>query len=477
MTETPRVGKHECDAVIIGAGLAGLVAGALLAKRGQRVLLLEPAEGVGGGGGSTQTRDGFWFDFGYRDGRDVGDCVFPVPEHCLAAAREADVSLTLAEVKHGWRVHKLPEGPTLERSAETFDPLTREILGFPRPDALQQLLADWSSTPAEESQALIGVSVGDWLAKNVPDPELRTAVLRYVTMTWHSHPEQASVGRFMQASHLSPRLFTPDDPEVGGMQGLMQPWARAILEHGGQIATDCRPVEILVEAGKVTGALGVDRHNVVVEAHAPVVIFTFPVWELFELLDDSSLPDDLVRDAHALEAYKGDLVGWQAALSRLPRLRSTGEPETHDGWNRFLAGRECRYQGGYQMPSLTSRRAAPEGKHVLCMVMNRWLQGGSRTPQPWAEGQRALQQNIEYLRGFYTDLEECVEWSRYIYCPAPQAMTWWHTPGPRHGLEVPGVEGLLLAAHTLEASSSIGNVDMGAFAGHQAATRAHELLS
>ena len=338
------------------------------------------------------------------------------------------------------------------------------------------MITDWVSASDDETIAQQGVALSEWLPKNVSDSKLRDAVLKFVALTWHAHPERASAGRFMQAMRLSPDLFTADDPEVGGMQGLMEPWARTIRANGGRIITDCKPVEILVEGGRSVGALGVDRHNVLLEVRAPLVVFTGASWELPELINSSALPEAFVSDARALEAYKGDLVGWQAALSRLPRLRSTGEPDEHDGWNRFLMGAECRYQGGYQIPSLTSRRAAPEGKHELCLVMNRWLQGGSRTSQPWAEARRALDANLEYLRQHvYVDLDDCIEWNRHVYHAAPQAMTWWHGPGPRHELESAGVGGLLLASQTLEAPSSIGNVDMGAYAGRLAADRALEL--
>ncbi len=471
-------GRHDCDAVILGAGLGGLVTGALLGARGLRVTLIDPAPGIGGGGGATCTPDGFWFDFGWRDGRDVGDCIFPTPEHCLTAAKEAGVELHLAKVKHAWRIHRLPGGPTLDRTAPNLDRIAREILGLAEPDRLHRLLADWAAAPPEEAEAQQQVPLSEWLPEHVPDPELRAAVLRHVALTWHAHPEQASAGRFMQASRLDPQLLTPDDPEVGGMQGLMEPWARAIRARGGHIVTDCRPVEILVEHGRAVGALGVDPHCQLLEVRAPRVVFTSAAWELAELVDSATLPASFVRDARALEAYKGDLVGWQAALSRLPRLRASGEPDAHDGWNRFLEGPECTYRGGYQIPSLTSRRAAPDGKHVLCMVMNRWLQGGSRTPQPWGEARRALDANLAYLREHvYSDLDDCIEWARHVYHPAPQAMTWWHGPGPRHGLEDAGIGGLLLASHTLEAPSSVGNVDMGAYAGRLAAQRALELAA
>src|SRR5262249_10916291 len=62
------------DVAIVGADLAGLVAGAILTKRGRQVVILEHADTVGGRGGGVRTPDGYWIDFGHRDAHGVGDC-------------------------------------------------------------------------------------------------------------------------------------------------------------------------------------------------------------------------------------------------------------------------------------------------------------------------------------------------------------------------------------------------------------------
>jgi hypothetical protein len=46
-------------------------------------------------------------------------------------------------------------------------------------------------------------------------------------------------------------------------------------------------------------------------------------------------------------------------------------------------------------------------------------------------------------------------------------MSWSWAPVERHGLEVPGIDGLLLASATMEAPAGI--VDIGAYAGRAAA--------
>ena len=56
-------GEQKSQAVVIGAGIGGLTAGALLAKRGYEVTIFDQAI-VPGGCASTFKRQGFTFDVG-----------------------------------------------------------------------------------------------------------------------------------------------------------------------------------------------------------------------------------------------------------------------------------------------------------------------------------------------------------------------------------------------------------------------------
>jgi phytoene dehydrogenase-like protein len=305
---------------------------------------------------------------------------------------------------------------------------------------------------------------------------VRQAVLTMATVIFHRHPEEASVGRLAEFLRR-PRgggPFLADDEEVGGMQGLVEPFARALRARGGEIALGWKPVEIVVEDGRARGVVAVDRANLVREVRAPIVVSTYPAWENLPLLDPARVPDTFRRQAEALRAHRADLVGWQAGLRRLPIVRATGDVEAHDGWNRLLAGPERAYRGGFQITSLGSRRAAPAGKHLLSLVIVRWFRGGESAGQPWPAARRELEEAIAYLERFYADLSACVEWSRFQYVTAPQSMSWAWAPLARHGLEVDGLTGLLLAGSTIE--SPAGVVDVGAWAGLEAARRALALL-
>jgi phytoene dehydrogenase-like protein len=462
------------DVAVVGAALPGLVAAAILTRHGKRVVVLEATDTVGGRGGAVARPDGYWIDFGHRDGHDVGDCQV-VWHYGAEAAREAGVEVTLRPIDVPLRLHRFPEGTVLEGTwgAQGFVAAARDFFECPA-DGVAELTAVVgrlaAAGPAEVAAA-IPETLGAWLPSHVGHPGVRRAILLMATVIFHRHPAEASVGRLMQFFQ-TPKAgpFIPDDAEVGGMQGLMEPWARAIRARGGEIALGWKPVEIVVDGGRVRGVVAVDRTNLVREVRAPVVVSTYPVWELFDLIDARAFPAGFVAAADALRGHRADLVGWQAGLRSLPTIRATGRAEHHAGWNRLLRGPERAYRGGYQITSMTSRRAAPPGKHLLALVMARWFRGGSTAGQPWTAARAEIDEAVDYLRRFYADLDACLEWSAYQYVAAPQSMSWAWAPILRHALEVPGLDGLLLATSTLEAEAAV--VDLGAYAGLAAARRA-----
>jgi phytoene dehydrogenase-like protein len=474
----PFHGDTRADVAIVGAALGGLVAGAILTRRGKRVVMFDAAGAVGGRGGAVAHGDGYWIDFAHRDGHDVGDCQLAW-HYGAEAAREADVALRLRPIANPLRVHRYPQGAVADGrwDAEGFLAAARDIFECPADgfEELGSMIATLRGADAQSVAAAIPERLGSWLQRRVRNPAVRRSILLMATVIFHSHPEEASVGRlmkFFQAPKAGP--FIADDDQVGGQQGLMEPWARAIRARGGTIALGWKPVEIVIDGGAARGVVAVDHANLVWHVEAPVVISTYPVWETFDLADERLFDRQFVAAAHALRAERADLVGWVAALRRLPTVRATGRVEHHAGWNRLLCGEERAYRGGYHIPSMTSRRAAPEGKHVLELVMARWFRGGSTAGRSWTESRADLDEAIAYLHRFYADLDSAIEWSRYLYVAAPQTTSWYWSPVVRHPLEAPGVKNLLLASSTLEATAGI--VDLAAYAGLQAARLALERL-
>src|SRR2546428_6310110 len=116
------------------------------------------------------------------------------------------------------------------------------------------------------AEAAIPEGHGAWLPAHVRHPGVRRARILMATVIFHPHPEEASVGRLMQFFQTPRRgPFIPDDDQAGGMQGLMDPWARAIRAWGGDIALGWKPVEIVVDGRLRLRAVAVHRTDLVRE--------------------------------------------------------------------------------------------------------------------------------------------------------------------------------------------------------------------
>ena len=79
---------------------------------------------------------------------------------------------------------------------------------------------------------------------------------------------------------------------------------------------------------------------------------------------------------------------------------------------------------------------------------------------------------IDYLKHFYLDLEECIEWSAVQWIERPACLAWYWATIVRHGIRASGCDGLYLGSTTLE--SDAGPVDIAAHAGLEAA---HAILA
>ena len=99
----------DYDVIVIGGGYAGLSAGAILAHKGRRVLLLEKSRSLGGRAGYVE-RDGYTVEYGLHDNR------FASEGAAAAVFRRLDRELEFI----------IPGEPLLWRDGE-FQPLPNSV--------------------------------------------------------------------------------------------------------------------------------------------------------------------------------------------------------------------------------------------------------------------------------------------------------------------------------------------------------------
>jgi phytoene dehydrogenase-like protein len=381
------------------------------------------------------------------------------------------------------RVHLIPEfpprpgarpAPTVygDWSPEGFVPLARDVLGVPAAQMpeFMKVMERIAGSTAEERDGVVEVPLGEWVERNVSAPEVRAAVLTMAKTIYCEHPERASAGRIMgffgtRHTGRHPVHGLADDDEVGGMQGAIAPFERALRERGGRVILSHQPIEVTFEGDRASGFVAVSDNHLALEVRAPATVITYPIWSALPLLPPERRDAELVSVSERLEDHGTDAIGLQIGLSRMPVLRASGEVETHPGWNRMFVGPEKRFRGGFHFPSLSSRAAAPTGKHLLHCLITRWLRRGERIG--WDETRATADAAREYLSSFYADLDDCIEWEARQWVQRPAVMGWFWAPVRRHGIRVPGCPGLYLANTTIE--SDAGPVDICAQAGMDAA--------
>ena len=463
----------ECDVAIVGAELSAMIAAAILTRQGKRVVVVDTPPQAGGRGGSTPFGD-YWLDCGHRAGHDVTDTEVGWG-YGQEACREAGVEVRIRKLEAHLRVHLLPEFPPAEPAPTCYGdwspkgllPLARGVFGVPEamiPD-FAKALARLGGASDDERAAAVEVPLGQWLLLNISEPAIQRAILTMAKTIYCQYPERASTGRIMgflgfRKSGISMIAGFADDDEVGGMQGLVAPFERAFIERGGQLILDHAPLEIIFEGERTTGFVAASPSHLALEVRAPQTIISYPIWSALPLLPPERVDPELARISRELEDHCTDSVGLQIGLTRLPRLRSTGEVETHSGWNRLFVGPEREFRGGFHFASMSSRRVAPPGKHLLHCLVTRWVRREERVG--WPESRATADAARVYLSTFYADFDECVEWEARQWVVRPAVMGWFWAPVERHGVRVPGCPGLYLANTTIE--SQVGPVDISAHA-------------
>lgn len=459
------------DVIVVGAALAGVISAALMAKRGHKVALVEQLDYLGGRVGGTKC-NGYWFNWGHRDGHGYGDGGWIFHKGAIAA-RELGI-----EEKFVWhklpplRMHHLPEGQVTQMGmADAFGEMTDDALAHyrslaeffrqdPREDvvaAVKEAMEKITAIPEETAWTMVEMTMGEWLQRNVAVPEARFVILQMLENLCSSPGDHASVGRFVLHCQGSLNFSKapsgiPDDPEVGGMQGAIMPWVRAFEESGGESWLGWKPMEITVDHRHVTGVVATNISNLVQVFEAPVVITDHESWDLKELVDENLLPRDYLDMAKEVSKYRTPVISWWAGLRRMPRKRSDGKVEDFLGKQRLVHGHGAvkKYQGIFDFPSVYSKNQAPAGKTTMHVTLPAH---GECQWRDFAEAKHHIEVSLNYLREqLYADLDECVEWSVYQY--VRDQIMHYLKPVKFPPVKVSTLNGLYVASPTVEGTGA-----------------------
>lgn len=232
--------QKDYEAIIVGGGLAGLTAAALLAKQGQKVLVLE--RGNLGGRAVTLNLKGFKFNFGAHAiyGRDTS----------TLKTLEKELGIEI-----GWRDFN-PQKAKYDLGSTLTD-IPANILGLFRTRVLKN--ASKVKFTSEILKTIIGtekghprISIKEWMEGKRVSEDVQEMMLTLASSNFFTgEPEKIPSDVYF---NYYQRLFSTNKPVTyieGGWQALINEFVRVIEENGGEIKTKAKVTTVQTEGDQV----------------------------------------------------------------------------------------------------------------------------------------------------------------------------------------------------------------------------------
>lgn len=289
--------------VIIGAGLSGLAAGCLLARRGADVTILEANDTIGGCCATT-TIDGFTFHDGavYVAAPQVVDAAFArlgLDRRALVPLRS--ISTTFSVGLPGDIVVTIGSGPDVRVRGTTVDSvrLQRELTALVArwQPVLDLAVGRLATEPFSAWRAVrygwkhlhkLAGTVASEIRRSISDEHVRAALsgtLLHMGVPPDRMPAASMVGL---VTILNDGLFLPE----GGMGSIPAALATAFHQSGGRLRCAAPVTRIITDGGRVVGVqlTGGERldASAVISTASPMTTFT-------ALIDSAQVPSSISR--------------------------------------------------------------------------------------------------------------------------------------------------------------------------------------
>jgi prolycopene isomerase len=472
--------KDRCDVIVIGAGLGGLSAAALLARAGLSVLAVEQQNGVGGYARGFR-RGPYRFDPAVHTMTEpayvknvleylaVGDsCEFKTLEHSYGAIFPGlDYDMPGADPEAFVEKHRRLFSGDREGVREFWrvvDQTWRDVT------QMSTRIDLWDLTRATELFPTLfryrTATVASVLDEFMTDPRAKAACAA-VWPYWGAPPSRMSFLLFALGVSVLTRGAAYCQ---GGFQNLVNAFERALTSHGGQLLLGSTVERIMIEDGKAVG-VRLARGD---ELRAPVVIANADARHTLDrMVGKEHLPETYVRRLHNMEPSFSACILFTATRMDLRELRARHETFLYKNWDHEQTYRDIvnGRPGGMwlSVPTLIDETLAPVGEHTVTLTsLASYGASASWGEQQEVQAERMLDELEAVFPGYRQQLAfvECATPATLErYCRNHEAAIygWANLPSQvaskRLSRETP-VRGLYLVGHWTEEGSGSFRVIM-----------------
>ncbi len=430
--------EYDFDVVVIGAGVAGLGCGSLLASNGFRVVVYERLPYIGGRATTTGFR-GYTIDTGL---------------HALSRGDVSTVADLLARIGRKVELASWSEGVNVWEDNRWQDISEYREIRSSHNENFKKVIKALFEISYQDIDGLDDVSLREWVEGITENPEVHDffsylGMMITTLIDWNEMAASEVIYEMRKNLEVKGTLLTAGFPR-GGSINLVNPMAEVVRENGGMVLTGTGVDEVLIEDGEV---IGVAVQQPVGDApknfeqwlineteflRTDTVVCAVPLWYLENLLPLDEFPSWFTSKIDSLSVETSAAIGYLMGLDEIlwedKKYRvSMGLPQTGLPLQCYA-------------PSNFDPSTAPEGKFLLSMgcpcepenAYDKW----------WVRsGLDVLWDDLTHL---FPTFEDHVEWllpARYIGIDGiarKPGMVGKHKPD----LKAPGIRGLYFAGDT-----------------------------
>lgn len=425
------------DVVIIGAGISGLCAGAILATQGKNVLVLEKRHEVGGRVAEI-TVDGYTIQWGGHILEDTGSGIGKIFEFVGLQLEDTGVRNDACPVYYNGEWHDIRDYYRDDK------------------DEYKRIVSEIVDCDYADFDELDDVPLRTWLRERTNSEgviDFMESLAKIESMGGDDWWDiSASDFLYTRKLHYGERRVAGYSVwPKGGYVKMCEDLATVVEKHGGTVETGVTVTNVIIEDEAVRG-VEIDRSGVELENYdnysvesdavlADSVICTLPIWSALTVLPEEKIPGwyvDQIKYGSKLE-NRTFWLGFYAALDEPVYAES---PRELTGW---VDGPYTGLDGWSYLPSALDPEVAPEGKHLLCCgVVADPINSQSRE---WLD--EKFDQLDKEMDHFFPDLKDKVLWKK-----RHKVLNYniWQRPGLvgvyRPANKVPAVDGLWVAGDT-----------------------------